>query len=40
MEERFDILKVFDAFEFATPALMKFGDRLDSKLIAAKKKTL
>lgn len=38
MEEYFHILKIIDAPEFAAPDLQKFGDRLDSKIIVAKKR--
>jgi hypothetical protein len=37
LEEWFHVLKIVEAPLFATPALQTFGDRLDSKIVVAKK---
>ena len=37
MEEWFQVLQIVEAPLFATPALETFGDRLDSKILIAKK---
>jgi hypothetical protein len=34
----FKVVEVLEAKDFATPALAKFGDRLDSKIIISRKK--
>jgi hypothetical protein len=36
--EHYELLSIFEAREFAPPALGKFGDRLDSQLIIARKR--
>jgi predicted O-methyltransferase YrrM len=38
MEQLFDVLRIVEAPDYATPALNTFGDRLDSKIVIAKKK--
>jgi predicted O-methyltransferase YrrM len=38
MDQLFDVLDIVEAPDYATPALSAFGDRLDSKIVIAKKK--